>query len=92
MFRRKKYTCPCCGYKTLDDKSPGSHLICPVCFWEDDPVQFEDPDFAEGANGPSLREAQQNYEAIGCCEERFLGYVRGPSRREVRDPDWKMLD
>jgi hypothetical protein len=49
-------TCPCCGYKTLPEK----HLydICPICFWEDDIVQFEDPDFEGGANIVSLRQAQ----------------------------------
>src|SRR5579885_3179586 len=29
-----KYSCPCCGYKTLDER--GGYDICPVCFWEDD--------------------------------------------------------
>ena len=41
MFRRKRHLCPCCGYLTLEDTSPGSHLICPICFWEDDPLQFQ---------------------------------------------------
>ena len=30
--RKKKHTCPYCGYKTLDDISPGNHLICEICF------------------------------------------------------------
>ncbi|WP_197035564.1 CPCC family cysteine-rich protein [Paenibacillus sp. UNC451MF] len=25
-----KYTCPCCDYKTLDLKPPGTFYICPV--------------------------------------------------------------
>ncbi|NIP43329.1 MAG: hypothetical protein GWN61_14025, partial [candidate division Zixibacteria bacterium] len=33
------YTCPCCGYRTLDDP-PGSYDICGICFWEDDTVQL----------------------------------------------------
>ncbi len=33
--KSEKYTCLCCGYKTLDEKR-GSFDICPVCFWEDD--------------------------------------------------------
>lgn len=76
---------------TLSDESPGSHLICPVCFWEDDPVQFDDPDFTEGANVPSLREAQKNFQQIGCCEERLLSYVRPPTSKEERDPKWKPI-
>ena len=27
-------TCPCCGYKTLNEK--GGYDICPICFWEDE--------------------------------------------------------
>lgn len=34
----KKYTCPCCGYKTLEEEVRGSYEICPICFWEDDSV------------------------------------------------------
>ncbi len=30
----KRYTCPCCGYKTLDEI--GGYDICPYCKWEDD--------------------------------------------------------
>ncbi len=50
-----KYTCPCCGYRTLDEEPPGTYDICEICFWEDDPVQFVDPDYEGGANTPSLR-------------------------------------
>ena len=43
MMNIELYTCPCCGYKTLEECSPGTFEICPICFWEDDNVQFEDP-------------------------------------------------
>jgi hypothetical protein len=32
-----------------DGSFPGSFVICPVCFWEDDDVQLENPNFAVGA-------------------------------------------
>ncbi|MEV5113035.1 hypothetical protein MRBL20_001149 [Peribacillus frigoritolerans] len=35
-----KYTCPCCGYKTLDEEPPGTYDICSICFCEDDGVQL----------------------------------------------------
>ncbi len=54
-----RFTCPCCGYKTLTD----NHLACQVCQWKDDPYQFMDPDFADGMNVMSLREAQHNFKA-----------------------------
>ena len=42
-----KYTCPCCGYKTLDEKPPGTYAICSICYWEDDGVQYDDVDYEE---------------------------------------------
>jgi len=90
--RKKKHTCPCCGYRTLDDDSPGSHLICEICFGEDDPVQFEDPEFEGGANTVSLKQAQRNFAAFGCTEERFLSYIRPPSDKDIRDPGWQPLE
>jgi hypothetical protein len=92
IFKKKaRHTCPCCGYKPLDDNSPGSHLICEICFWEDDPVQFEDPGFRGGANAVSLKQAQRNFAAFGCTEEKFLDLVRPASSKDVRDPEWHPL-
>lgn len=53
-----KYTCPCCGYKTLDEEPPDTYDICEICFWEDDGYQYKYPD-ETGANYVSFREAQQ---------------------------------
>ncbi len=52
-----KYTCPCCGYKTLEEEPPGTYEICNICFWEDDSVQFKEPDYEGGANEVSLKQA-----------------------------------
>ena len=86
-----KYTCPCCGYKTLGEPPPGTFDICPICFWEDDSVQFEDPDFGGGANVPSLRQAQENFQRFGACEERFKSKVRQPAADELKDASWRPL-
>ena len=56
-----RYTCRCCGYKTLDEPSGGTYEICELCGWEDDGVQSSDPDYVGGANGMSLREAQHAF-------------------------------
>lgn len=46
-----KYKCKCCGYYTLSEKPldhngyPGTFEICPVCFWEDDSIQYKNPDY-----------------------------------------------
>ncbi len=87
----KRYACPCCGYKTFIEKPNGSYDICNVCFWEDDPVQLNDPDYEGGANRVSLRQGQLNYEKIGACEEDMIKHVRKPSNEEARDKNWRLL-
>jgi hypothetical protein len=74
------------------DQSPGSYDICPICFWEDDPVQLRFPNFAGGANKPSLMEAQRNFAEFGACEIRHLQHVRPPTAEDIRDPDWRPVD
>lgn len=86
-----KFTCPCCGYKTLDEEPPGTYAICSICYWEDDEVQFDDPDYSGGANTPSLRQAQKNYMLFGASEKRCVEFVRKPDENDVKDPDWKPL-
>lgn len=86
-----EFTCPCCGYKTLGEEPPGTFNICDICYWEDDGVQYNYPDYGGGANLPSLREAQKNYMLFGACEERFIKFVREPNEDDVKNPDWKML-
>jgi hypothetical protein len=74
---KKKYNCPCCEFKTLDS-APGLFDICPVCYWEDDNIQRDDPDYKGGANSISLNEARQNYKKIGAISLEYLMYVRPP--------------
>ncbi|OHB71454.1 MAG: hypothetical protein A2W23_04780 [Planctomycetes bacterium RBG_16_43_13] len=87
-----KYPCPCCGYRTLDEKPPGTFDICDVCNWEDDNVQYDNPDFEGGANIPSLRQAQINFCKFGASDKSCLVRVRPPKPEESRDPNWKFLD
>lgn len=84
-----KYTCPCCGYKSLDEEPPGTFQICKICFWEDDNVQFHDPDYEGGANAVSLKQGQKNFLEFGACEEFYTPYVRKTAAYDERDPDWK---
>jgi hypothetical protein len=60
----------------------GTWLICEVCWWEDDPVQFEDPEYRGGANGPSLNEARRYFRTIGFSGPEHLARMRreDPSR------------
>jgi hypothetical protein len=79
----EKYPCPCCSYLTLPEPPPGTYAICPVCGWEDDPVQFEDPEYSGGANHISLSEARENVLRIGAVAEEMKSHVRAPRKSEV---------
>ena len=87
-----RYPCPCCGYLTLSEP-PGSYGICPVCFWEDDPVQLRYPEAPVGANGGlSLIDAQRNFARFGAMDEQFKQNVRPPAKDEPIDETWRPFD
>jgi Cysteine-rich CPCC len=79
----RRYPCPCCGYLTLPEPPTGTYEICPVCFWEDDNIQFDDPDYEGGANKVSLRQARENFREFGVSELRFKSNVRQPRPDEM---------
>lgn len=83
MTLQKRYPCRCCGFLTLEEEPNGSYEICPVCYWEDDPVQSRDPNFSGGANKPSLNEARRNFGQLGVSEARFGSHVRPPRENEL---------
>jgi hypothetical protein len=74
--------CPCCGYKTLDER--GGFDICEVCFWEDDGQDDHDAGIIRGGpNGSlSLTQARANYKKFGACDERSIQSVRAPKPEE----------
>ena len=82
MTSPEKFACPCCGFLTLEEEPPGTYDICPVCFWEDDLVQFNNPGHGGGANKVSLFEARQNFARMGVSEARFKQNVRPPLPQE----------
>jgi hypothetical protein len=71
--------------------APGSHEICPVCFWEDDAAQLREPT-TRGANAVTLADAQRNFAELGACEPRVAAFVRPPAADEPRDPLWRPVD
>ena len=82
-----KYTCPCCGYKTLVEEPPDTYEFCKICYGEDDGVQYRDHDFEGGANEVSIRQAQQNFKIYRASEEDCIAFVRKPNN----DSYWKSL-
>ena len=79
-----KYTCNCCGYKTLSEEPHGTYEICDICFWEDDYVQFKNPN-SKGANHVSLKHAQKNFIKFGASELKHKSNVREPNKKDVKD-------
>jgi len=77
-----RYPCLCCGNFTLDEEPPGTWLICEVYWWEDDPVQFADPELRGGANRVSPNEARSYFKTIGFSspERRERRRLEDPSR------------
>jgi hypothetical protein len=59
---RGEFTCPCGAFVTLDERPPGTYGNCRICGWEDDPVQFDDPDYRGGANSDSLQKHRAAFE------------------------------
>ena len=79
VMPKPKYTCACCGHRTLSE-GPGSYEICDLCGWEDDAVQLLDPWYAGGANEESLMEAQRKFQAEGVVARAYLA-----------DPEWRVV-
>lgn len=84
MKKSGKFKCPCCEYYTINEVPPGTYEICPVCYWEDDDVQYIDPDFEGGANDMNLNEAKKNYVKMGAIDSKFMKHVRKPFKDEIR--------
>ena len=76
------YPCPCCGFLTLGESPPGSYEICPVCWWEDDQVQYRDPSYEGGANRVSLAQARRNFLDFGASDPDFVNQARPPRDEE----------
>ena len=48
--------CPVCG--EYEFEIDNDFDVCEVCGWENDGVQFDDPDYRGGANDENLNEAR----------------------------------
>jgi len=79
---QRKFACPCCGFRTLEGKQPGTFEICEVCYWEDDPLQYANQEESRGSNGVSLMQGRKNFSTFGACEERYKAAVRKPLAHE----------
>lgn len=76
------FTCPACGFRTLDN--PSSYEICLLCWWMDDEDDLWSPESTDGVNRKSLVQWQRNVLI------RFPIDIR-EYRRLQRDPDWRPI-
>jgi hypothetical protein len=76
-----QHPCPCCQHLTIDD--PGRFDICPVCGWEDDWLQRDDPSYWGGANELSLSEARANYQNFEASSPKVQHWVRPAQPAEI---------
>lgn len=83
MSQDSKFPCPCCGFLSRSEENYGTYEICEICYWEDDPLQAKNPDFAGGANIPSLKEARKNFLKYGASSKEYINIVRKPFPKEV---------
>jgi hypothetical protein len=54
-------------------------------------MQFDNPDYRDGANHVSLREAQKNFLEFGACEKEMIKFPRKPNENDIKDENWEML-
>lgn len=86
------HTCPCYGFRTLEEGSPGSFNICPVCRWEDDNLQYENPHYKGGANRESLYQAQRNFLKAGATASNGTSRIFKWDAVFYKDPDFKIFE
>ncbi len=80
--------CPCCGYNTFVSLQRLEYEICPICLWEDDPLQFNDIALEFSANLVSLEQAQLNFEKYNASVDDMKRYCRKPNNNDKLNPEW----
>lgn len=85
ITNEEKYRCPCCGCYTYKEEPNGNYDICPVCFWEDDPMAYDDPEQDSSCNHVSLTQAKHNDLDFAACHPDMIQYVRKPDASELGD-------
>ncbi|MBP0990065.1 MAG: hydrolase [Oscillospiraceae bacterium] len=77
-----KRKCQCCGFYTMKGIGNGNFERCPVCFWEDDPIQSANPNYSEGSNCIALTKARINFLKYGAIKQELADKTRKPNDDE----------
>ena len=96
-MKKKNIKCPVCGKYNFE--SENDFDICTVCGWENDGVQYDDHNFAGGANDLSVNEARIEYFLLNAPNTRTRASVlreeykrSGGSRKEYVNKLNKLLN
>ncbi|WP_367576134.1 CPCC family cysteine-rich protein [Pelagibius sp. 7325] len=89
QLEKDLFPCPACGFCVFETEWGGFEL-CPLCGWEDCPVQLRDPIYTGGANINSLAVEQaralKKYPlGIDICK----GFKRASDWRPLNEADLK---
>lgn len=78
-----RFACPCCDYITLAER--GRHLICPICFWEDEDVLYDTNHLEPSAanHGLAMTDARRNFRRFGACDASMLKNVLPEANRSA---------
>jgi len=63
------WECPVCGNNNAGEHP--AYDVCPVCEWEDDHLQRDNPDFCGGANDLSLNDFRREWEKKNVAQDGF---------------------
>lgn len=77
--------CPCCEIFDHGEKMGNTFLICPICNWEDDGVQLDNPDYEGGANDLSLNQAKEIFAREQACADNRIIFMSKPSEFDMRN-------
>lgn len=81
--------CPCCEqYRRNFVEDFG---LCPICGWEEDCVQEDDPDYTGGANFLSLNQSKEIWKQIGDRAEEGTSVRRFLAGLPLFDENGKVI-
>jgi ribosomal protein L37AE/L43A len=60
-YMNERIKCPVCGKYEFPQENDFD--VCEICGWENDGVQYDDPDYEGGANRLSLNQFREKWQA-----------------------------